>query len=80
MLALQSHLTVLQTAASEYSERPAFKIARGSKDGGVEIWEAITYRQFLIDVENAARFWSKKLGAFGLSRGAVVGLWYVHLV
>lgn len=76
MPSLQSHLTVLETAASRFSSLPAFRIAKKSQSGAdVESWSPISYQQFLEDVELAARYWHKKLSADGLPSKAVVGLW-----
>ncbi|KAI5124628.1 hypothetical protein M0805_004237 [Coniferiporia weirii] len=76
MLSLQSHLSVLEAAASAHSDSPAFRIAQVSASGStVDAWLPISYRDFLNDVELAARFWFKKLSLDGVVPRSVVGLW-----
>lgn len=76
MPSLQSHLSVLEAAASAYSDSPAFRIAQLSASGStVDAWLPISYRDFLSDVELAARFWFKKLSLEGVAPRSVVGLW-----
>ncbi|KAH8120399.1 acetyl-CoA synthetase-like protein [Phellopilus nigrolimitatus] len=73
---LLSHLSVLEEAASRYSDRLAFRIAQKSESGStVDTWLPISYQSFLDDVELAARYWFKKLSSDGLSPRSVVGLW-----
>ncbi|KAI9058857.1 acetyl-CoA synthetase-like protein [Trametes sanguinea] len=72
----QTHLTVLQHSASLYASSPAFKVPRLSHDSGrVEEWAPISYRQFLEDVEQSARYWSRTLTAHGVLPRSVVGVW-----
>lgn len=76
MCSLKSPLTVLLAAASQFSDRPAFRIAKASEiNGRVHLWVTITYRQFLSDVDNSGRYWYKKLTTDGLAQGSVVGIW-----
>lgn len=78
MNSLQSHLTILERAASQFSSRPAFKLARKAPSSDrVEAWDTISYKTFLSDVELSARCWSRILASDGLAPGAIVGLWYV---
>lgn len=78
MASLQSHLTVLQAAASRYPDRPVFRLAQKSPSSDVvDAWVPVSYQKFLKDVELSARYWYKKLSSDGLASGSVVGLWYL---
>lgn len=41
-------------------------------------WGLITYQDFLDALVAATAYWADKIGAQGLKRGDVVGMWYVH--
>ncbi|KAI0756673.1 acetyl-CoA synthetase-like protein [Daedaleopsis nitida] len=72
----RTHLTVLQHSASVFSSSPAFKLPRLSADKSeVEAWDAVSYQQFLLDVERSARHWTRTLSAHGVTRRSIVGLW-----
>ncbi|TFY61926.1 hypothetical protein EVJ58_g4190 [Rhodofomes roseus] len=74
---LRTHLTVLQWSAALYADSVVFKVPRSiSGSGSVQyLWDNITYRQFLLDVERSARFWSSVLVKENLPQRTVVGLW-----
>ncbi|KAL1951670.1 hypothetical protein VTO73DRAFT_819 [Trametes versicolor] len=71
-----THLTVLEHSASVFSSSAAFKVPRLSTDGeAVEEWVPISYQQFLSDVEQSARYWSRTLTAHGVLSRSIVGMW-----
>lgn len=77
---LRTHLTVLETSASLYPTRPAFKTPRSDcQTGQVQDWQSITYQQFKQDVELFARHWSRVLRRDRVPQKSVVGVWYVNL-
>ncbi|THH07614.1 hypothetical protein EW145_g3248 [Phellinidium pouzarii] len=76
MLSLHSHLTVLEAAATNYSDRPAFRIAQKSASRStVDTWLPISYQDFLADVELSARYWLKRLSVEDVAPRSIVGLW-----
>ena len=78
MRSLPCHLSVLQEIASRYPERPAFKLAGIQENSNATyFWKTVTYRRFSSEVNNAARYWLRKLTRVGISQGSVVGFWYV---
>ncbi|KAJ7783906.1 hypothetical protein DFH07DRAFT_997347 [Mycena maculata] len=73
---LRTHLTVLEASASRYPLSPVFKLPRSdSQSNHGWDWYSITYRQFQLDVELFARYWSRTLSRSGVDVGSVVGLW-----
>jgi hypothetical protein len=75
-MALRSQLTVLETSASLYPTKCAFRIPCVDVESGQVIqWRPVTYRQVQNNVELSARYWAQRLNADGLLRGSVVGLW-----
>ncbi|KAF7347743.1 Acetyl-CoA synthetase-like protein [Mycena venus] len=73
---LRTHLTVLETSASRYPLSPVFKLPRSdSQSCHGQDWYSITYRQFYMDVELFARYWSRTLAERGVVLGSVVGMW-----
>ncbi|KAI0361257.1 acetyl-CoA synthetase-like protein [Trametes cingulata] len=75
-MSYSTHLTVLERSASLFSSSAAFKVPRLSDDGiAVEEWVPITYEQFLKDVEQSARYWSRTLSAHGVPPRSIVGMW-----
>ncbi|KAF8898628.1 hypothetical protein BD779DRAFT_1431987 [Infundibulicybe gibba] len=73
---LSSHLSVLETATSQHSLSPVFKLPRlDLTNNQVQAWQSITYRQFHRDIECFAKYWTHALGRDGIPRGSVVGLW-----
>ncbi|KAI0331939.1 acetyl-CoA synthetase-like protein [Cubamyces sp. BRFM 1775] len=75
-MSYQTHLSVLERSASLYSSSPAFKVPRLSPDGEhVEEWVPISYQQFLHDVELSARYWTRKLSAYGIPPRSTIGVW-----
>lgn len=71
-----THLTVLEHSASVFSSSAAFKVPRLSTNGeAVEEWVPISYQQFLSDVEQSARYWSRTLTAHGVPSRSIVGMW-----
>ncbi|KAL0958539.1 hypothetical protein HGRIS_000679 [Hohenbuehelia grisea] len=69
------HLSALNTAASRYSELPAFKLPQTDLEGRVTQWSVVTYRQFQDDVNRFARHWADRLLMDGVCPKSVVGLW-----
>lgn len=72
-----THLSALQKAASLYPSTNAFRVlqvATNNKSSGQ--WTAVTYSQFLCDVEHFAAYWTGVLTAQGVHPSSVVGLWY----
>ncbi|KAI0830645.1 acetyl-CoA synthetase-like protein [Trametes gibbosa] len=75
-MSYETHLTVLERSASLYSSSPAFQLPRMSADNEtVDEWVPITYPQFLEDVQQSARYWSRTLSAHGIPPRSVVGMW-----
>ncbi|KAF5686192.1 acetyl synthetase [Fusarium denticulatum] len=75
MAGFKTHLTVLQRTAQATPLLPALKIPHLSSDGELQGWKDITYSQFLHDVEQSAKYWSRELSEKGIDTGSVVGLW-----
>lgn len=80
-MALKTHLTVLQWSATTFADSIVFKIPKPvSIDGEVQYhWDDVTYRQFLLDVERSARYWSSTLVRANIPRRSVIGLWCVDI-
>ncbi|KZT75172.1 acetyl-CoA synthetase-like protein [Daedalea quercina L-15889] len=74
---LRTHLTVLQWSAALYADSVAYKIPKPvSDDGqGQYHWEDVTYREFLLNVERSARYWTSMLTKQSIPPHSVVGLW-----
>lgn len=67
---------VLEQAAEQYTDKPAFKLAQASTySSSIETWIPITFKGFQRDVELSAKYWNKKLSALGVPPRSVVGLW-----
>lgn len=72
----RTHLTVLEQSAARFPNAPAFKVPRiDPVTTEILQWEPITFRQFLLDVEHFARYWSLKLQADRIRPRSVIGLW-----
>ncbi|KAF8883568.1 hypothetical protein BD779DRAFT_1472465 [Infundibulicybe gibba] len=72
---MRSHLSALQSSASLYPCRPAFKIPQLDPSGCIEDWSTISYQQFLVDVEDCARYWATMLRRSHIPPRSIVGLW-----
>ncbi|KAH9837074.1 acetyl-CoA synthetase-like protein [Rhodofomes roseus] len=71
-----THLTVLQTAAILHPSANAFRVPEvETGTNTIRSWRAITYSQFLRDVEHTAAYWTEVLTAEGVHPPSVVGLW-----
>lgn len=76
MNSVRTHLTVLKSSASLYPSSPAFRIPQlNSGTGQVQFWQSVTYKQFQLDVELFAKYWTRKLKTHGIPRRSIVGLW-----
>lgn len=76
MASLQSHLSVLESSASQFSSSPVFRIPQVDEaTSKVVEWLSVSYLQFRLDVERYARHWSSLLSSEGIPRNSVVGLW-----
>lgn len=77
----RTHLTVVDESASLYSSTPAFRVPQlDTRNGSVQHWRVITYKQFQRDVEHFAKYWAATLEARGVSQRSVVGVWYASSV
>ncbi|KZT75167.1 acetyl-CoA synthetase-like protein [Daedalea quercina L-15889] len=71
-----THLTVLQTIATLYPAANAFRVPElEPATNAIRQWHAITYAQFLHDVEHFAAYWTERLTAQDVHPPSVVGLW-----
>ncbi|KAG7450401.1 acetyl-CoA synthetase-like protein [Guyanagaster necrorhizus] len=71
-----THLSVLEASASRFPSRPVFRTPQVDPTTSHIIqWQTVTYRQFLLDVENFARHWSMTLGRDRIPQRSVIGLW-----
>ncbi|KAI0080254.1 acetyl-CoA synthetase-like protein [Panus rudis PR-1116 ss-1] len=72
----RTHLTALEESAALYPTSPAFRVPEVNPvSQEIVEWHAITYQQFLADVEHTARYWTDKLNANEVPPRSVVGLW-----
>ncbi|KAL1665529.1 hypothetical protein GGF50DRAFT_52504 [Schizophyllum commune] len=72
----RTHLSVLESSASRFANRPAFKVPRvDSSTQEVVEWTSITYAQFLHDVEHFAKYWSRTLHRDGIPQRSIIGMW-----
>lgn len=72
----KTHLTALADAAAAYPAALAFQLPiLNQRDGRVEKWQPITYRDFLADVEHFATYWNDVLVSDSIAPRSVVGLW-----
>ncbi|CAH0021343.1 unnamed protein product [Clonostachys rhizophaga] len=72
---LRTHITNLVEVASKHPDRSALKVPLLSDKGTFTGYETLSFAQFLGDVENSARYWTRELSKKGLKQGDVVGLW-----
>ncbi len=71
-----THLSVLETSSSLYSDRPVFRTpSLDPSTNEVREWNIITYRQFQRDVDTYARYFASILSS--IPQRSVIGLWYV---
>ncbi|KAI8980685.1 acetyl-CoA synthetase-like protein [Trametes punicea] len=76
MTAHRTHLTVLESTATQHAKAAAFRVPRLEPGTGKILeWEVITYGEFWRDIERFARYWTQKLTADGVHPRSVVGLW-----
>ncbi|KAL5584095.1 hypothetical protein FOVSG1_015446 [Fusarium oxysporum f. sp. vasinfectum] len=71
----KTHITALQKTAKADPLVPALKIPQLSSDGELLGWKDIVYSQFLHDVEQSAKYWSRELSETGIEARSVIGLW-----
>ncbi|THV04833.1 acetyl-CoA synthetase-like protein [Dendrothele bispora CBS 962.96] len=71
----KTHLTVLESSASQHSSSPVFVIPGVDSQSGQLQWQPISYSQFHQDVLVFARYWSHILGKDCIPQRSVVGLW-----
>lgn len=74
-LQLKTHITNLVEVASKHPDRSALKVPLLSDKGTFTGYETLSFAQFLGDVENSARYWTRELSKTGVKQGDVVGLW-----
>jgi len=73
---LRSHLSILEASASLYASSPVFQLPRFDlQSGEVQEWDAVTYSQFLHDVELYAKHWARVLKGDGIPQRSVIGMW-----
>ena len=71
-----THLTALQSIATLHPSANAFRVPEGeATTASIQQWGAVTYTQFLRDVEHFAAYWTDVLTAQGVFPPSVVGLW-----
>lgn len=74
-----THLTALKNAATLYPSANAFRVPEiDTSTTSIQQWGAVTYSQFLRDVEHFAAYWTVVLTAQGVTPSSVVGLWCVQ--
>jgi hypothetical protein len=71
----KTHLTALQKTARTHPLLPALKIPQLSSNDELQGWKGISYSQFLHDVEQSAKYWSREFSSKGIDAGSVIGLW-----
>ncbi|KAL4247914.1 hypothetical protein ABKN59_006785 [Abortiporus biennis] len=72
-MALRTHITILNEGASHYPSNPAFKLPRlDARSGRVADWIAVTYSQFVQDVDLYAKH---LLDTLNLQAGTTVAVW-----
>jgi len=75
----KTHLSVLESSASQHSSSPVFAIPHVNPQSGHLKWQSVSYSQFHHDVLVFARYWSRMLENDCIPQRSVVGLWWVVL-
>ncbi|KAF4611892.1 hypothetical protein D9613_003756 [Agrocybe pediades] len=72
---VSSHLTVLESSSSRYSEETLFRTPQVNAAGRVEKWNSITYSQFHEHVVSYARYWTRVMNERQIPQRSVIGMW-----
>ncbi|GBE77841.1 acetyl-CoA synthetase-like protein [Sparassis crispa] len=74
-MVLKTHLSVLQETARLHSDASVFMIPVAATNGTeLREWQSITYRQFIMDIEHCAQYWTRMFQD-NLPQHSVIGLW-----